>query len=113
MMKVTDILAQTNYSCDFRENDWTDPATWLEVIQNKACDEGFWPLIDSIVEHGITGAIGWNDGEITEGHHRLAAAILLCLDEIPVSSYGQEGTTPLNAHGPSYGIRKTTDFVYN
>jgi hypothetical protein len=100
MVPVTEILQTVQYSCDFgrvddREGDTLDDqrtAFWQEVIANKAGDTGFGHLVESILKHGFIAeaAIGWAEDRlsINEGHHRLVAAILLCLDEVPVSNWG-------------------------
>lgn len=69
------------------------------MIQSKASDSGFQRLVDSILNDGWEegSAIGWRDGYICEGHHRLAAAILLALDEIPVTDWGED-TWTIDAH---------------
>lgn len=71
-------------SCDFGGMESTD--TWLEMIKRKSADSGMGHLIDSIIDNGFveTNAIPIINGRIQEGHHRLVAAILLCLDTVPV-----------------------------
>jgi len=107
MVSVTHILQTVVGSCDFGsvdeygaynesgnfDMDDARTAFWKDVISTKSKDTGFGHLVESIIEHGFTGsAIGWEDGEITEGHHRLVAAILLGLEEVPVSVWGHCGT---------------------
>jgi len=91
-LPVTTILRETWCSCDFGAvSDYDDDTHfWQHLISNKAADSGFGHLVDSILEHGFaeSSAVGWYDGEITEGHHRLVAAILLGMDEVPTSPYG-------------------------
>lgn len=62
---------------------------WL--VENKATDSCFGDLVGTILENGFRVPIVlvqnyYNDGDLMHGngHHRMAAAILLCLDEIPV-----------------------------
>lgn len=61
----------------------------FDLFREKATDSGFGYLIESIIDNGFTTPIcvqNYYPGRFTQGngHHRLAAAILLCLDEIPV-----------------------------
>lgn len=77
------------------------PEGWEDMISHKSADTGFGHLVESMMEHGFIekSAIGFNldYGVITEGHHRLTAAILLGLDTVPVSRYG--GRTYLGGEG--------------
>lgn len=63
---------------------------WREMFAHKCSDTGFGHLVDSMMERGFMpeGCIGFNQGQITEGHHRLCAAILLGLDDVYVSRSG-------------------------
>jgi hypothetical protein len=86
MMKVTDLMKYVTYSIDV--DDLVDVYDWQGLILNKAEDESLWALVDLIQENVFTTPIcvardadGWMLGN---GHHRLVAAILLGLDEIPV-----------------------------
>jgi hypothetical protein len=95
-------------SCDYV---WTcDPDEILHYIMTeKARDTGMGHLVEAIMTDGFKeeGAIGfYPNGEITDGHHRIAVAILLCLDEVPISAHGREmrhaqGAKVLSAHGNS------------
>lgn len=101
-MPVEDILVQTESSIDF---GWQ--FDWETVITDKAADEGFGYLVESIMAHGWKSAIGWTEGRITEGHHRLVAAILLCEDMVPVTNYGTDWRGDdyeeiVSAHGDQY-----------
>ena len=102
MMKVEDILQTADDSVDFGENH--GDGWWRDIIIEKASDGGFANLLDSYLENGWEedSAIGFDRGCITEGHHRLVMAILLCLDEVPVEQYGDSGRCSLSAH--EYGI---------
>lgn len=101
MTPVRDILANVKGSCDFGPvidypgDDMDERRTnfWIEVITSKASDTGFGHLVESILEHGFdpTAPAGWLDGRINEGHHRIVAAILLCMDEIPTSVWSRAG----------------------
>lgn len=92
-MKVTDILQNVTGSCDYLDHDDMESDDdvrtefWLEMLRTKCNDTGFGHLVESIMRDGFNpeGAITWRKGYIYEGHHRIAAAILLCLDEIPVA----------------------------
>lgn len=106
-MSVTEILQTVEGSVDFDMDDYLSvDEFWTDMLMTKCSDTGFGKLVDSIIEHGFKpeGAIGWDDCIITEGHHRLAAAILLCLDEIPTTPYGSSWRNPgsyesrINAH---------------
>lgn len=83
---VTDILRLTIASVDFPDQD----IDWEEILVNKCSDSGFMHLVYSIMEHGWKSAVGWEDGKITEGHHRICAAILLCEKEIPTTDWGTD-----------------------
>lgn len=108
MMRVSDILKSCEGSCDFGDVDYYDGETfedkqfnfWTEVIANKSSDTGFGHLVESILKDGFVegSAIGWNRGRITEGHHRLVAAILLGMDEVPVSKWGMDTAHCISAH---------------
>jgi hypothetical protein len=55
--------------------------------------------------YGWTSAIGWEAErrDITEGHHRLVAAILLCEDEVPTTEWGtRDDVRDISGHG-DYG----------
>ncbi len=97
-MTVTEILQTVRSSCDFSNFDGSAEA-WMMLVQEKASDTGFGRLVDSILENGWepNSAIGIYNGSITQGHHRLAAAILLGLDEVPVAQWGVDPNT-LCAH---------------
>lgn len=109
MTSIEEILKTVTYSIDFGfvyayesgDMDVARTAFWRDVIATKSGDEGFGPLVESIMEDGWDeeSAVGWNDCEITEGHHRLVAAILLGMDEVPTCSYGSGGSSPIMAYG--------------
>lgn len=84
-MPVEDILRDTHSAIDFPE---MDEINWDAILNNKCGDTGFMHLVYSIMENGWQSAVGWEDGCITEGHHRICAAILLCEDEIPTTENG-------------------------
>ncbi len=110
MTPISEILRNVTYSCDFpsiedypgETPDEQQTNFWIDVIKTKAGDSGFGHLIDSLLEEGWHGsAVGWyNDSEITEGHHRLVAGILLGLDAIPTTALGRCGD-----HPPREGMR--------
>lgn len=100
-IEIATILRTVTGSCDFDPiecypgDDIDEQRTnfWIDVIRVKSGDSGFGHLVDSIMEEGFHGsAVGWNNGYITEGHHRIVAAILLGLDKIPTMAYGKSGT---------------------
>jgi len=72
--------------------DQRDPVVALErLMKQKTRDMSFWFLLDAIEKDGFTVPICVNYRGIDEnsimlgnGGHRLSAAILLCLDTIPV-----------------------------
>lgn len=104
MMPVIEILRTAVDSVDFGMcyepgNPDVSARWWEDIIRTKAADSGFGGLLNAIMANGFdpNSPIGFSNGCITEGHHRLTAAILLCLDEIPVSAYGG-GTGELCAH---------------
>jgi hypothetical protein len=88
-MPVEYILQNTDESCDYPEFDYTE-FDWEKILREKSSHTGFMHLVNSIMEHGWLSAIGWNEGRITEGHHRLCAAILLGEDEVPTMPYGNQ-----------------------
>lgn len=60
------------------------------VIESKSGDSGFDALVMSIMTHGFNegGAIAFDNGYLSEGHHRFCASVLLCLDTVPIKRYG-------------------------
>lgn len=108
MVPLVHILQKVESSVDFGEvsnyfgNTMDEQRTnfWLAVIKDKASDTGFGHLIEAILTEGFDNesSIGWFDNEITEGHHRLVAAILLGMEEVPVSDWGTGGSKALCAH---------------
>lgn len=94
------ILERANDSCDWGSS-WGDRTEWwLNGIMQKAADTGFGHLIESILTDGWqeNSAIGFDGDYITEGHHRLVAAILLCLDTVLVCPGGNSGRDTVCAH---------------
>jgi len=96
------VLQNIVWSCDF--DRMTDEDSLLAMVRYKAADSGFGHLLDSIMKRGFIreSPIGlrWMDGDdyycnfekglyLSEGHHRLTAAILLCEDYIWASAYGR------------------------
>lgn len=72
--------------------DLSVPEGWERMMRYKGRDTGMGHLIASIQQHGFRqeGAIGFDPrfAQITEGHHRLTAAILLCLDTVWITQGG-------------------------
>lgn len=97
MTKVTDILANVRNSSDFDEFDGS-PDSWRMLLKSKLSD--FWvpALIREIHDKGFNVPIyldktikgGWDVGN---GHHRLAVAILLGMDEVPTTYDWDESQT--------------------
>lgn len=86
MVKVSDILANVTTSVDMV--DLSTPDEWFRMMALKSGDASFGRLLQAIPDKGFLdpicitkGDYGWTVGN---GHHRLTAAILLGLDEIPV-----------------------------
>lgn len=107
MTPIIDILNNVTHSVDFgsvfnyagETEDDQRTNFWLDVMRSKSGDSGMGHLVDSILDHGFTdSAIGWYGHNITEGHHRLVAAILLGMDEIPTSPYGRDSDHRVCAH---------------
>lgn len=75
---------------DFEISDETRTAFLQRMIAQKAADPNFLALVYSIMDNGWTSAISWRpeEGYLGNGHHRLAAAILLCEDFVPTSHWG-------------------------
>ena len=114
MVKVLDLIKYAHDSVDFGDVDIDDnnahTGWWQEIIRVKSADTGFGALVNAILQNGFDpeSPVGWDpeDGTITEGHHRIVAAILLCLDEIPYSRYGGGDRSicahDCNCNGESY-----------
>lgn len=88
---VSLIMKKLSQSVDrhsFSEEEWDDEV-WPRLMRDKTGDTSFWRLCDTIPEEGFRVPIciqilpsgGWRIGN---GHHRLMAAVFLCLDTIPV-----------------------------
>lgn len=93
------LMRNATESCD--GYDLSTPDGWAEMIQKKSHDTGFGYLVDSMLTRGFIpeGSIGFCGGEITEGHHRLTAAILLGLDDVWISLWGGVANgVDINAH---------------
>lgn len=82
---VVELLKNIDYSVDMfsmkTEQDW------LEMMKFKSYDWSFWALCDEIPTRGFLAPIGIQvkpNGKwvLGNGHHRVAAAILLCLDSV-------------------------------
>jgi len=63
---------------------------WQEMVYEKSFDPSFWQLCDMIPVEGMRHPIGICINAVTgkwavhNGHHRLAAAVMLVLPEVPV-----------------------------
>jgi len=86
MWPISKILAEVKESCDVGYLD--TPGDWFHMMSRKASDPNFGRLLQAIPDQGFLDPIGiyWSYDHWTlgNGHHRLTAAILLGLDEIPV-----------------------------
>lgn len=94
---VVEILRNCKGSGDFGDIVGDSTEWWERVITTKAADSGFGHLVESYLEHGwLEGsAVGWVNGQILNGHHRLVMAILLGLDYIPtVDMWGSQPEPP-------------------
>lgn len=88
MWNIADILHIVTESADFGEFEGSS-SMWAYIFASKGGDAWTPALIERILEEGFTDPIciyrtetgGWGLGN---GHHRLVAAVLLGLDEIPV-----------------------------
>lgn len=66
---------------DYPERTWSDEFAWLWDNHQERMDM----LTTSIQENGIQEPILLgSDGRIWDGHHRLAAAMRLGIDKVPV-----------------------------
>lgn len=92
-VKVTDLMKSVTGSCDYGYiSYYADEMDWWHDVFSKTLDTGFGHLVESIMRRGFLedGAIGFDsEGNITEGHHRFCAAILLCLDKVPICAYSR------------------------
>lgn len=120
MTKVSHILKTVRYSVDFggidcyagETEDDQRTAMWEDILRTKSSDTGFGALVAAILANGFdpNSPIGWDESDysITEGHHRLTAAILLGMDEVPTSTYGG-GTGVICAHDCACNGESTED----
>lgn len=109
MVKVSDLLRNLKGSIDVYELDV--PSEWLRMIAWKSEDYQFATIIRLIETEGFTDPIGirmYDDDnwELGNGHHRLSAAILLGLDEIPVV---MDDTWPESGDRYSHVQKQITD----
>lgn len=89
MVPVREILRHVEASLDFDPWEWERDGFWATVIRRKVIDLQMPALLDAIQAEGFTAPIGivrpprgpWLQHN---GHHRIVAAILLCMDEVPV-----------------------------
>ena len=86
------ILKKLHDACDkatWGHYEWDDEKSLQALLKHKTKDKQFWALCDIIPEQGFTHPIciqvrGDGTWQLGNGHHRLAAAVLLVLDEINV-----------------------------
>lgn len=88
LIPVTTLLQRITQSCDIGRLERVED--WHRLFASKCLDGSFWALCDAIPRNGFTVPIcvnvdrwtgAWSMGN---GHHRLCAAVLLGLDEVPV-----------------------------
>lgn len=94
MVSVEWIMQNTTNSIDGFDDyteDHTSTVNYQWMVKNKATDGCFGDLVGTILERGFRVPIVlvsnyYAQGDLMHGngHHRMAAAILLALDEIPV-----------------------------
>jgi hypothetical protein len=92
-----------------------------DIIITKSLDTGFGHLVDSIITHGFESVIGWDRDykEITEGHHRFVAALLLGMDWVYTSDFGAGSNhtkadgTGIVAHGDWDSYPIDVDLTYD
>jgi hypothetical protein len=118
-VRVIDVLKNADYSVDMGSRGKSDEEQytwWREMLAYKVGDTGFQRLVHRLIEQGwdTDSAVGINFGDddegydygnegwsITEGHHRLCAAILLGMEEIPYEPWGRDSRERVSAHsGP-------------
>lgn len=105
---------------------------WDKWLRRKSRDTSFWPLVDTLLAEGFKIPVQIEIDEFTgewsmgDGHHRIAAAIMLVIDEIPVyfirgddlhklEAYDfthPDGTTPESARAEEIGWRSFADECY-
>lgn len=97
------ILKHLVYSCDFGgPGDYASPVHfWSVMIETKALDAGFLRMVESLEVNGWKSAINGQiedyghgpEFSLTDGHHRLVAALLLCWDVVPVYDFYDDPTS--------------------
>lgn len=80
LMPVAEILRLD--SCDAFD---LDCVTLAEVLEHKRRNAGYRRLLEDVRARGITVPVVVVDGEVREGHHRIAAAIDAGLTVVPWS----------------------------
>lgn len=112
MTPVRDILRTAYGSCDL--GHWEQPeGLIMHMLEYKSGDSDFVHLVNSLMENGwnLESCVGWDTsadgrGHINEGHHRLTAAILFGMDEVPTTPYGR-GWGNVSAHHNDWRAEKT------
>lgn len=97
------ILQNTYDSVDYDAEELGGEWSWEIIVHCSAKSAGFMYLVRSIQRYGWKSAVGWDNGMITEGHHRLSAGILLAEDYIPTTPHGtnwinKNGKRHMSAH---------------
>ena len=88
---VVEIMQRLKYSVDCGGCWSGERRDLLSQILERKCDPSLEGLVDAILDKGFTTPIcivlqDWDDNSwmMGNGHHRFTAAILLCLESIPV-----------------------------
>lgn len=123
-VKVSDVMKQITEFGDFI-NDNVGPQEWFDMMTEKLRERQTPAIIRSIEENGFNKPIILRDlygpWTLANGHHRLAIAILLGLDEILVDyntpfGYSDKGFYDMQAavqKGDSDEADFISDFVKN
>jgi hypothetical protein len=82
LMPLADILRLDSPDAAWEEGAYTVGDT----LAAKRASAAYPRILASVREHGITVPVWIVDGELREGHHRVAAAVDLGLDVLPWSS---------------------------
>lgn len=91
MIPVVEIMQRLKYSVDCGGCWSGERRELLSQILERKCDPRLDGLVDAILDNGFTTPIcivlqDWDNDSwmLGNGHHRFTAAILLCLESIPV-----------------------------
>lgn len=106
-VSIETLLKHLTYSGDFGDLSgylYDSVEFWGTMIESKALDRNFEEIVESLQTFGWGAPLNmefYDEGEdegpefhIHDGHHRLVAAILLCMDEVPYWNWSMGGTAP-------------------